>query len=197
MSLPEREAATDAQAVHEALAIALPGALLFGNGRRADGAQHRGVRPDGGELPRQVGDIEAVLFVHADDERLTSGSWLKPAPAGCGQAGTADSRAARQRREFFVQSSFLLVGGRRRMHCCSRRSGSFAAAVAVAQFGIAAAASLVSAARSGLSRATRCAKASGPSHSARQTPRVPELCAVCLPGTLHRIGGDVGAVSTV
>jgi hypothetical protein len=54
-----------AGAVHEALAVALPRALLFGDRRGPDGAQHGGVWPDGGELARQVGNIEAVLFVHA------------------------------------------------------------------------------------------------------------------------------------
>jgi hypothetical protein len=46
---------------------------------------------DGGELPRQVGDIEAVLFVHADDEGLHL--WVLAeagALLGCGRTVAAE-----------------------------------------------------------------------------------------------------------
>ena len=44
--------------------------MLFRHGSRADGAQDGGVGVNGGKLAGQVVDIEAVLFVHFDDEGL-------------------------------------------------------------------------------------------------------------------------------
>ena len=136
--LPKREAALDAAGVEEALAVARPGALLFGHCGRHDGAQNGGIGSGDAEGACQLVGVETVPLGHLGDEfpcfgQLDEGRWRRRFLVFGGVRGRGEQQAGRQGEQqagkTLVQDH-LRLGARQRVSTRVQSSSSCTAFVA-------------------------------------------------------------------